>query len=577
MRKTLRYYQSDAEQSIINAWNSKSGIVPYVSVMTGLGKSLIMASITNKALNKGKRILQLVPRKELVEQNYLEAFNFCDNKTDIGICCGQLNKNQAGRKAVIAMASSFLSKRSTSGSFDVVLIDECHLVKIDGKDEKISTYNKILKSLFRINPNMLVAGLTGTGYRLDQGMLHEKSHKGEPLFTDLVYDTAVDPGIPKLIKEGYLSHIEMANTGVSIDLKGVRTSGKDFNKDDVGVKFDAICEDATEDMRRIFEEEKINTALIFVSNLKNAQHVLDVWGDNSTMRIVSGDTKKKRERNEAIKWLKEGKGKRYIVNCDILTTGFDYKALQSVVLMRATKSPGLLVQMGGRIIRPHDSKEHGWLLDYGTNCERLGRLDAINPPKPKKRPGEKPQKLCTAILSKTIIDQDGITHKYGDLCNTVNILSAKTCKMCKAKFMSVDESGNYKMQTKEQALQAKIDEQTIEYEVGSVSFEEYIGKKDIPMIRMSMWDEDFNKIHDHFLCLDHHGFARDNSLRFLMRMFKNHRDYYKLGTVGISVRNILPLLNNHYDAVFKKIIAVKIRPQKKNTRFNEIKSITFEE
>jgi len=120
---------------------------------------------------------------------------------------------------------------------------------------------------------------------------------------------------------------------------------------------------------------------------------------------------------------------------DILAEGFDYKALQCVVLLRATTSPGLLVQFVGRIFRPHEDKEHGFLIDYGTNLSRLtnGGIEEIIVPKVKKKKSEAPKKQCIAILDETIVFE-GLTYRKGDECAYPNILSAKRCKVCGSEF-----------------------------------------------------------------------------------------------------------------------------------------------
>lgn len=550
---TLRPYQQEVVDEIMKSWGRKE--TPYANVMVGLGKTVIAAEIINRVMRKSKRILVLAPRKELVEQNFIEAFNYVDNPSDIGICCGQLGKYQINRQCVIAMPSSFVSRRTAAGFFDAIFADECHRWKIDGDDEKISTYNKIYKSLKRINPNIYVAGATGTGYRLDQGELFQESYKGKPVWTHKVYDTSVYPGIASLIADNYLSHIETLNTDVKVDLSGVRISGTDYNKDDIGVKFDKICADAVEAMREHFSRHDIDTAIIFASNLTNAKNILECWGDNSTMRLVHGGMGKV-ERENAIEWIKNGKGNRYIVNVDILAEGFNVKHLLCCVLFRATKSPGLLVQMVGRIIRPHDSKERSFLIDFGTNCERLGNIDNIIIPKPKmKGGGDMPMKLC------------GVPE-----CCEPNILSAKVCIKCGAKFISVDESGLYQMVTREQALRAKLEDSTKTYPVTRIVYDVHTKDGSPDMIKMKFVDEDSKVIHSHYLMFNHKGFARDNSLRFFMRLFKRPSDYYKLGTAGITTESALLILQQHAEKFIKPITEVTLLPK---GRFNEIKAITF--
>ncbi|WP_295667776.1 DEAD/DEAH box helicase family protein, partial [uncultured Mucilaginibacter sp.] len=307
MKKELRGYQKDACNALFKAAKSPE-CRPYAVLMTGLGKSLCLAALTNHYINNGKRVLQLVPRLELVEQNHTEAWDYMEKKSALGIVCGQLNKRQHSRQAVIAMSSSFVNLRAKAGSFDVILCDECHRLAWKPIDQKPSQIQKIITSLKRINPSIVVIGVTATGYRLDQGELHETSIKALPFFTDKVYDTSIEPGIKSLIDAGHLSHIETLNNGVAVDINGVKMSGDDFNKDAAGVKFDVIIDDAIEDMRNHFDDNNIQTAIIFTSNLANARHILSSWNNPSTMRIVCGDESlcTKAQRKAAIDWIKNG-------------------------------------------------------------------------------------------------------------------------------------------------------------------------------------------------------------------------------------------------------------------------------
>jgi DNA repair protein RadD len=550
MKKILRYYQSDAVKATIESWKRKE--TPYCSVFTGLGKSLILADLTNRILNQGGRVIQLVPRLELVEQNYKEAYNYVDSKFDLGIVCSQLNKKQINKRAIIAQTSSFYSSRARSGLFNVCLIDENHLVAPDPNNQ----YRKILRSLLRINPNMLIAGFTGTPYRLDQGELHLPCIKNDtPVFTHKVYDTAIDVGLNRLIDEGYLAEIKICNTVASIDLSGVKkTSSGDFIADEVGKKFELIIDDAIEEIRKGFIEEGVETAIIFVSNLANAQHVLEKWGDPNTMRIVSGDTKKKHERAVNIEWLKYGTGCRYIVCVDLLTTGFDFNALDAVVLDRATVSPGLLVQMVGRIIRPYGDKV-GKLWDFGSNFDRLGTLDNINVPKNKKKSGDAPTKLCLE-------------------CETVNLAGAKKCKECGAEFIAdPNAAGLYSMRSRAEILRSKW----TTHEVCQVRYDSVLSKKSAPMLRIEYYDEFWEKIVSKFLLLESGGVAGTIAQQFLLQMFKDKRDFYALSNAGgLNCNDIALMLNSAYDEYFKRVVSVTVGEQAENSKYKELKSITYE-
>jgi len=74
-----------------------------------------------------------------------------------------------------------------------------------------------------------------------------------------------------------------------------------------------------------------------------------------------------------------------VANVGVLTTGFDYPELDTIVLARPTMSLGLYYQMVGRGIRPHKNKPAGWVVDLCGNVKRFGKVEdlRLTEPKPK--------------------------------------------------------------------------------------------------------------------------------------------------------------------------------------------------
>ena len=557
MKKKLRYFQQAACNGLHVSMQKNEK--PYASLFTGLGKSLVLAALTNRYVNEGKRVLQLVPRLELVEQNYSEAAAYCDHPESIGIVCGQLNRREKHKQAVIAMASSFVNMRMTAGKFDYVLVDECHRLRFKENGTK-GIYQKIIEALQYQNPALKVCGVTGTPYRLDQGDLHQETWKTKNFYTEKVYDTAQEPGLKKLIEQGYLSHIETLNSTIRVNLDGVKKSGNDYNQTEAGVKFDAIINDAVEDIRQHFKTHNIRTAVIFASSVANANHILNAWGDDGSMKIIHGGVTKEYRKN-ALDWLKNGSGCRYIVNVMLLAEGFDMRHLECVVLLNATISPGKLIQEIGRVIRPHDDKLHGYLIDYGTNIERLthGGIENIKIPVVNQKAEKTPTKECTAI-------------NEGVYCGEQNNLSAKRCKKCKAEFISESEDGNYSMRTRAEALKAK-QEETFDYDVHDVYFECYY-KDETPILKMLFYDENVSLLHTEYICLNHSGSARGLAIAKIQSLLKNKRDWYQIGKFegGHNVKNMLFLFENYYDQYFKRVKKITLQ---KDGRFNKLISWEF--
>ncbi len=532
MKKELRYYQKEACRAIVESWDKNE--IPCISVMTALGKSLIASALTEWSIRKDLRVLCLVPTFELVKQNHEEMVNFISKPEALGIVCNQLQKMQLHKQVVVAMYQSFYTKRLQSGKFDVLIIDEAHLVS----NNPLSQYRKIVDHLLTINPEMKICGMTASPYRLGQGLLTKDDIAGKALFTSICYDTSVYPGIPRLVEERYLARIEIANThDVSIDLTGIKMSGNEFNQVDVGMKFDKICEAAVTDMRRGFENNSIETALIFVSSIKNAEHVLAEWGDTETMRLVSSESFIN-ERKENTEWFKNGKGKRYLVNVGILTTGFNFPSLQAVVLMRATTSPGLLIQMLGRLIRPYGDMT-GLVWDYGSNIERLGGIDDIKIPKGRKEAAEAPKKLCILKLEQDI-EFEGIHYKRGQNCYHENRLSAKKCDKCGGQFIAGEE-GKYTMRTQGDILAEKEAKKEVEWDVDNVEYS-LVQRRDGEWAIERFFSYEFNFVFKDQLRLNGTGFVKEHAERFLLGMMTNKSDFYKLGDKGRTSEHVHKLL-----------------------------------
>ena len=57
---------------------------------------------------------------------------------------------------------------------------------------------------------------------------------------------------------------------------------------------------------------------------------------------------------------------------EFILKGYDYKPLETIIVLRATTSETLWLQMIGRGSRIYENKSHFNILDFGSNAERLG-------------------------------------------------------------------------------------------------------------------------------------------------------------------------------------------------------------
>lgn len=68
---------------------------------------------------------------------------------------------------------------------------------------------------------------------------------------------------------------------------------------------------------------------------------------------------------------------RCVINVGVLTTGFDYPELETVLIARGTMSLALYYQIVGRAMRPHAEKESAWIVDLGGNVNFFGKIETM--------------------------------------------------------------------------------------------------------------------------------------------------------------------------------------------------------
>ena len=188
----LRGYQQIAVNAVYD-YLRKSDLNPCVVLPTGAGKSIVIAKIVTDAVTLWQgRCLILAHVKELLEQNGTKIAALCP-EIDIGIFSAGLNSRNTKERVIVAGIQSVYDKAAQLGSFDLVLIDEAHLIPPDGD----GMYRSFLDDMKKINPNIRLIGMTATPYRLKGGLICRKEN--------LLNEVCCEIGVRELIVAGYLS------------------------------------------------------------------------------------------------------------------------------------------------------------------------------------------------------------------------------------------------------------------------------------------------------------------------------------------------------------------------------------
>lgn len=361
---TPRYYQSGANAAVWKYLCEDCGN-PLAVLPTGAGKSLLIALLIQQARAFDGRVIVLQHRKELIEQNAAELRELMHG-VDIGIYSAGLKSRQTTHDVLMAGIQSIYKKAAEIGERHLIIIDEAHLVS--EKDETM--YGQFLNELKSLNPRCRVVGLTATPFRTGEGPLCGRTK----LFQRIVYEAFTGD----LIEQGFLCPITNKPADAEVNTDGIKTRGGEFIESDMQAVFnteDNVKAACRETIEKCHDRHSI---LIFASGVKHAEEIAGVISVETNQRVglVTGETLDM-ERAGILADFKS-QSLRWLVNCDVLTTGFNAKCVDAIAIMRATMSPGLFAQIVGRGLRLHPSKENCLILDFGENIKRHGSIDDKN-------------------------------------------------------------------------------------------------------------------------------------------------------------------------------------------------------
>lgn len=366
----LRDYQKECIEKIKWAMNIPGNDL--VQLPTGAGKSIVIAELANY-LNQDILILQ--PQKEILEQNKNKLLQYVD-PNDVGVFSASLGEKEI-KKYTFATIGSIYKIPEMFAHFKVVLLDEAHLLN---PKETGSMFMSFLNAI----GNPKVVGFTATPYRIFPTYFVDFDREGnknlyqansikiltrlKPKFWDRILFKIDNVD---LTNKGYLSPLEYVDkTKITQELIPLNKSRTDFDME----SYDKIVAKMDIDVVNLIQEAMLRHKfiLVFCNSIMQSERMQKYFPES---RSVSSATKPK-ERDEIINGFKNGKYK-VIFNVGVLTTGFDHPELDSIVLLRPTRSIALYYQMIGRGVRIHPSKTNCTVYDWSDTVKRLGKIDSI--------------------------------------------------------------------------------------------------------------------------------------------------------------------------------------------------------
>jgi len=484
---------------------------PLVAWPTGTGKAFGIALFLVDFFKSNPRakVIVTTPSEELVEQNYKELKELWPS-APAGIFCAGLGRKDVQYPITFATIDSLDGSQHLFGKVDLLMPDECH--RISSKED--TRYHRVYTYFKNKNKYFFMVGWTATDYRMGQGKLTDEGG----LFTEVIYDATTMEAFNWFFKQGYLIPPIAAPTESRVSGEKMSMVGGDFKQSDLQNSFEkeresGVIERALREAVAVAREENRTSWIAFVPGIDACEEVVDILETLGVSATCVHSKIKKGERRQRLKDYKDGKY-TCMVNNGILTTGFNHKPLDFMIMLRKTASASLWVQMLGRGTRAYyadgfdltdfdqrwqairaNGKLNFRVMDFVGNTERLG---PINDPKKPKPPGLKKNSDCPV--------------KICDACSAYNHPSVRECFYCGCPFPireNVDEVASTAPLVKENKKTTPITEW---FDVSKVTYKaNYRTKR--PTIVATYYFQNGGMI-DEFICLEHDGPARRRAERW---------------------------------------------------------------
>ena len=370
-----RDYQRDAIDAVFAAW--KSGMQrPAIVLPTGAGKTVVFSALVKEFQSEvvkapgwrevpapGPRVMILAHRDELVDQAIAKL-----RAVMPGVNVGKVKAqdNDVHADVIVASVPTLQSQKRLQelwqtqrirGDIGLIITDECH-------HAAARSYSKVYAQF----PEALQLGVTATMARGDRVGLGN-------MWDDVVYKRSV----LWMISKGYLTDVRTKRVDLkALDMSAVKRHGGDYAQGDLGrALMDAEADTAI--ARAYREHAGDRQGIVFTPTVETAWAACQALNSAGVPSVaISGETPRD-ARQSAYEDFRKGTA-RVLVNCMVLTEGFDAPWAEVAVIARPTQSAPLYTQMVGRVLRPHPGKTEALVLDLvGASANKLRTLIDLEP------------------------------------------------------------------------------------------------------------------------------------------------------------------------------------------------------
>ena len=313
---------------------------------TASGKSLMIYSIVRYYVDKGQKILLVVPTTSLVEQMYKD---FSEYGWDSDSYC---HKIYSGREkyhdlpvTITTWQSIYKLDRKFFEQFGVVIGDEAHLFK---SKSLISIMSKLHHAKYRF-------GFTGT---LDGTQTHKWVLEGLFGPSYKVTKTA------ELMKTGHVSQLD-------INCIVLKHPPQKFEVFEDEVQFIITHDRRNNFIKNLVSKLDGNTLVLFSRIEAHGEPLFNLINNNvsegrKVFFVHGGVDTDERERIRAI--TESEKDAVIVASYGVFSTGINIKNLHNVIFASPSKSRIRTLQSIGRVLRKGKDKDKATLYDIADDC-----------------------------------------------------------------------------------------------------------------------------------------------------------------------------------------------------------------
>lgn len=412
----LRDYQEEAIQTFFE--KLKDNVTrPLIVLPTGAGKTIVASALAKRFHSEisDKPILFLAHRDELLEQTRKKMKTVWKDVT-VGKVKGKSNEQEG--KLIVASTPTLVRGRKLNFEPSLIIYDEAHHARAKRTMQMLEELGVFKQG----GPPLL--GITATPNRSDNEALGD-------VFEDIIYQKT----IIELILAGYLTNVwGLRIKAIELDLNKIRTKDGDFKQNELSeaMSRESVVDDVVNAYLTHAKERK---TVIFTAGVDQAYKLAERLREEGITAAAIDGSLDSEKRQEILDAFAEDQIK-VLINCMILTEGFDEPSVSCVIVARPTKSEGLYTQIVGRGTRLHPEKRDLLVIDIvGASDENsLITLPKLFPMKKsiKKSMFEEEEESYELEEGETVLDfisrveDEEISAKKKLIAEKVNLFSARS-------------------------------------------------------------------------------------------------------------------------------------------------------